>query len=134
MKVRNLTPEVQELKIVEIAGGREFTIYVEGNSCTDIVEACIQDTSKIGKVFEIVGLPIFDSTKSIEEPEIPQTPEEITPVEEIKEPEKEVIESESEDSAEPSIASEKFICDICGAEFASARGLNSHKSRSHVEE
>lgn len=45
----------------------------------------------------------------------------------------EIMREETVEVAEPvaEIAEDNFICEICGAEFASARGLNSHKNRAH---
>lgn len=126
MIIKNLTSKLQPLKVKELAGGREFTLYVEGHGEVEIERGYIP-ISISNKVFEILNTtsaPIFDK-----EPEYQEI------IEENKEVESdEIIIDEEEEKPVPKEVDDKFICDICGAEFASARGLNSHKNRAHSEE
>lgn len=114
MKIKNLTSKLKELGVVEMVGGRSYNIYLEPFSETELEGLLPADVN--------------DPEISIESPhrvekkvEIPQIEEII--VEDSKEAQTEDIEQE--------IIPEKFICDECGAEYASARGLATHKNKSH---
>lgn len=114
MKIKNITSKRQELRIVEFDGGREFTIYLEGFGETEIQGAYIPGIENLSHVVKILS----DSPHKV----LP------TPIQE----EQMTPEESHEESV--TIIEDKFICDICGAEFASARGLNSHKNRAHAAE
>lgn len=131
MIIKNLTSSLQGLRVAELVGGREFTIYLQGHASTELRDICVTETDKLGKTFLILG----ESTTSIvEDPEETSTE---TPVdEEVETTEESGDQPAQEDTTETSQESnveEKFICDICGEEFGSARGLSAHKSRAHQE-
>lgn len=118
MKIKNLTSEVLALRVIEFGGSREYFIYLQGNSTTELEGCYLSKRNDLTKI-EIEGTtPVV--LQSIEVPEIenPQSEEVAIPEEEEKKPE----------------VSDKFICDICGEEFGSARGLNSHKNRAHSDQ
>lgn len=127
--IKNLTPKVQSIEIEEFASGRGFTLYVEGNGVADVEGAYIPNIERYEGIFKIGGQiaqsRVIDSIESISE--------EIIEDKENKENEEDVPPVEDE-SLENDIVEDKFICDICKAEFASARGLASHKNRTHPEE
>lgn len=132
MKIKNLTSSVQALRLVDLVEGREFTIYIEGNSWTDIAGMYLADMTQLTNKFEIMD-SIMNVTKvdaELAEVATSEDTAESTDREEISEDAPEEEDKESEEEPVSSLPN-KFICDICGAEFASDRGLNSHKSRSH---
>ena len=53
MIIKNLTSKVQSIKLEELVGGREFTLYVEGHGVTDVVGAYIPNAEKYNGIFEI---------------------------------------------------------------------------------
>jgi len=115
MKIKNLTPVVQQVKIVEIIGGREFTIYIEGNGCTELQGFYLSDTNKLRGIIEVVGTsPFTHSEEFISEDDF--SSEEELDLSEDSPEEEEVTPDEDDPSSV-----DKFICEICGAEFASAR-------------
>lgn len=131
MVIRNLTPKVQSLRVEEYVGGREFTIYVEGNSTTDIEGMFILANQKIQGIFEVEGCDSFHTIPEAVE-NIPNDVEEtILPGDD--EPTTSSGEEEVITPNDVEESSESFICDVCGAEFASVRGLTTHKNRSHSE-
>ena len=128
MIIKNLTSKVQSIKLEELVGGREFTLYVEGHGVTDIVGAYIPNAEKYNGIFEIGCICPSVSTHDISTIE-----EEVTEDKVEDDSNSEETEEEKKD-IEPEVAEDKFICDICKAEFASARGLASHKNRVHSGE
>lgn len=131
MVIRNLTSKVQSLRVEEYVGGREFTIYVEGNSTTDIEGMFILANQKIQGIFEVEGCESFHTIPEAVE-NIPNDVEEtILPGDD--EPTTSSGEEEVITPNDVEESSESFICDVCGAEFASVRGLTTHKNRSHSE-
>ena len=131
MVIRNLTSKVQSLRVEEYVGGREFTIYVEGNSTTDIEGMFILANQKIQGIFEVEGCESFHNIPEAVE-NIPNDVEEtILPGDD--EPTTSSGEEEVITPNDVEESSESFICDVCGAEFASVRGLTTHKNRSHSE-
>ena len=132
MIIRNLTSELQPIKLEELVGGRELTLYVEGHGVTDITGAYIPHIENYLGIFEIednVSALFARSSESTENREELENHEESIEENELEEENKDGIESK-----EPEVIEDKFICDICKAEFASARGLNSHKNRVHSGE
>lgn len=132
MIIRNLTSELQPIKIEELVGGRELTLYVEGHGVTDITGAYIPHIENYLGIFEIednVSALFARSTENAENREALDNHEDNIEEDEHEEENKEDIKSK-----EPEVIEDKFICDICKAEFASARGLNSHKNRVHSGE
>lgn len=132
MIIRNLTSKLQPIKLEELVGGRELTLYVEGHGVTDITGAYIPRVENYLGIFEIednVSALFARSSESKENREELENREESIEENEHEEENKEDIESK-----EPEVIENKFICDICKAEFASARGLNSHKNRVHSGE
>lgn len=117
MIVKNLTRDLQELQIFEFIGDRMFTIYVEGNSSTELRDAYVPHTERYDGIFQFISGESF----------VVDTPSEES-VEDT------IVEEEVQTEVEDIEVSDSFICDICGAEFGSARGLNSHKNRSHSDD
>lgn len=119
MLIKNLTDQVQELHVRELRGSdRVFSVYIQPQGVTDLDRLfVIVDKEKVGKVVEVVGVPIpKDEPKEVEAPKEESRENEVPP----------------EESPKPEILLDKFICDECGAEFASARGLNNHKNKAHT--
>lgn len=117
MKIKNLTPDTQKLVVKEIVGEkREYDIYVSPHGVTDIERMTIKEPKDLSGIFEVEGviIPIIEK----ESPVIIN--EESNPLE------------EEESTGDAGVSTgETHICDICGAEFGSARGLASHKNRAH---
>lgn len=128
MIIKNLTSKVQSIKLEELVGGREFTLYVEGHGVTDVVGAYIPNAEKYNGIFEIECICHSVSTHDISTIEEEVDNDKAEDDSNSEEPEEEKKDKESE------VAEDKFICDICKAEFASARGLASHKNRVHSGE
>ena len=128
MVIKNLTSKVQPIKLEELVGGREFTLYVEGHGVTDVVGAYIPRVEKYNGIFEI-GC----KCPSINTHDTPHIEEEVKEDNAENDSNSEEPEEEKKDK-EPEVAEDKFVCDICKAEFASARGLASHKNRVHSGE
>ena len=122
MVIKNLTEKVQKVLTKEITGfNREFEVFLEPNGSTTLDLMVVVDPKKYEGIIEIDGIaPVVEkSTKVVEE---------IIPEERVVE---EVIEEIVEEPTVEQAESEDFICDICGAEFASARGLATHKHKAH---
>lgn len=119
MKVTNLTDKVQEILVKEYVGG-EYTIYLEPHGSTDV---------EGGYVVEDEGTKGISVEKKT--PVVPQTPKEV-PIESPKViPETPAEVEPEEEEEELGSTSDQYVCEECGAEFASARGLASHKSKAH---
>ena len=122
MIVRNLTAKLQEITVREMMGdGREYIIYLEPYSTTEL-ERLIVVSKNINGILEL-GTPTIPVQIPVDEDETSGKVENPAGAED-----------EEEEEKEPEISTEKFICDICGGEFASARGLSSHKNKAHPEE
>lgn len=127
MVIKNLTPKLQPVEVDELVGGRGYTLYVEGHGVTEIEGAYIPNMKKYEGIFEVLD-------KSIT-PNAEYSPEFVEEIKENEEKnEEDGVSPEEEKKSEPEVAEDKFVCEYCGAEFASARGLNSHKNRVHPEE
>ena len=120
MIIKNLTDTEVTFTIKKLSDNAEFIIKLMPNASTDIDNRYIitdcppecleasQDIVEESDVVEVIEAP---------SPEI------------IDEVEDEVVEDKDDDEPEPT----EFICEECGQEFASARALAMHKSRSHKE-
>ena len=128
MKIKNLTPKTVELTTYELTGGREFKIYLAGHGNTDLVNLYIPDLESLRGVIEVEGYHPVKETPTVVE---------TTPIEETMQAIEEIVEEETQTPEPQKEAHEteksEFICDICGAEFASIRGLTSHKNRVHSD-
>lgn len=133
MKIRNLTDKMQGLRVRELPGGEGYTIFIEAKGETVLQGAIVseRDEVKFDKgIFEYVG--VERSAPKIEES---IESEEVELITEDLEEESVEEESQVESLPEESTAGDgKFICEECGAEFASTRGLNSHMNRVHSGE
>lgn len=127
MKVKNLTDRIQSLWIKNPReGGRSLSVEVRPHDTRDISDY-YPDKSMMpdfDKNFEIVG-----STKNIPSIKVEET---ITEIQEDTTGDTQIPDEEK--FSNPTVLEDKFICEICGAEFASARGLSSHKNRTHPED
>ena len=114
-----------EILIKELISGTDYKVKVRPHSSTVIERGYMLISNKE----EIKEEVIESSEEIIEKPEeLVEEQEEI-----IGEPTKVLEESSEEVIEEPETLSDKFICDICGQEYASARSLAAHKARSHKE-
>ena len=137
MKVKNLTAKTQQLSVLEIVGGREYCIYVEGKGIADLCGCYVPDMNKYSGVFELIK-EVNTLSPAVESHEV-ETPDDTkdTNEDEVKTPDETDPQDESVETPtpkEPEVIDSKFICSVCGQEFASARGLNSHMSRAHSNE
>lgn len=137
MKIKNLTPKMRGVRVVELVGGKAFTVYIQGNRSMDIPGVYIPDTKAYEGIIEVDN-PFNSTPVEIEET---QVGEEETTGEEVITSEDEVVQESTEkgeddtpageDSQSAETLTDKFICQECGAEFASERSLKSHISRVH---
>lgn len=120
MIIKNPTPEIQEIVVREIVGTRsEYTFYINPYGSLDLDSNFLLVKEKTKGSIEVVEEP-----KKTVIPPVP-TP---TPVDEDL----------TAEETDPTVSTEveivdKFICEKCGAEFASARGLTSHMNKLHAE-
>lgn len=138
MKIKNLTSRTQKLVVREITGEkRVYDIYVTPYGTTDIERMTIREPKDLSGIFEVDGVVVTPAEVEIPVTKNP-TPEE--PHGEImdetsdEEPTGEPTPEEpTQDTTPENTTSEDgvFVCDICKSEFASARGLASHKNRAH---
>lgn len=122
MIVKNITNKVQSLSLYNIFEERSYIIYVAAGSSFELPTGSIIDTNILG-----------DKFVKIDENVITDVSEETVVKEKIEELVIDLPVEESEASTPETVLSDKFICDICNAEFASARGLTAHKNRVHLE-
>lgn len=114
-----------EILIKELISGTEYKVKVRPHSSTVIERGYMLVSNKEEIKKEVIESP----EETIEESE-----ELVEEQEEIIEDPTEVLEESPEEIVEePETLSDKFICDICGQEYASARSLAAHKARSHKE-
>ena len=119
MLITNLSEKTQKLVVSYFTTPLEtYDVFIEGYGSTDI-----DDKLVIRNLNELKDIMTSRVYVVAEEP-VEEEPEEV----EVQVVEDGVGESE-EESVE--VIEDKFICDICGAEFGSERGLNTHKHRVH---
>lgn len=141
MRIKNLTSEIKSVTIIDFEGDREFNITIEGNGETELVGAYVKNIHEFNGDIMIVGSPFVASPEPVvveESPKIPETPTQPeTPQVDATQSEdaddSTDTEGESDTPDNDEVVGDKFICDECGAECASARGLSLHKSRAHQE-
>lgn len=130
MRIKNLSSTSQELTMIEIVGGQGIPISIEAKGSTEIPTGFYVDFDKLDKRFLAVeGHPSPKNLRIPEDLDLKVTTEEAS--QEVVPPD-EVIAPEDDETAP--VIGDKFICEICKAEFASARGLNSHLTRAHSGE
>lgn len=124
MIIKNLTNEPQKIQLEELTGeGRIYDTYLQPLSSTTVEGPfVVVDLPGLKGIVEVDGQEIATSEVEVPQLEEEDNLEEEENLEEVNEENVEVVEDHEE---------EKFLCDICGAEFASARGLASHRSRAH---
>lgn len=112
MNIKNLTSDTQKIIMQELVGDRRcYDIFVAPYGTTDLGrEGIILNLESLEGSIEVMGIP-----KAKEEIKAPESP---AAEETVETPKKEEV-------------TDKFICEECGAEFASARGLASHKNKTH---
>lgn len=124
MILKNLTSTLKEFEVRDITSSQIFKCYLQPHGTVEIERMILVNPDALEGI-EIVGQIIrAPRTPVVEELTISEdTPSDVAPSEE----------GETKDPEEPtpSMNEDKFICDECGAEFASAKGLTAHKSRSH---
>lgn len=139
MKVYNKTNQIQTISVYDRNTRKPYEIYVCSNSTTEI----FNDMVVKGDIDRDKFLLLSDEGIPIEE--TPRVFKELTQVEDICEDaevvdidetlidtvseESNIEEEVEEDSSKAESSS--FICEICGAEFASSRGLSTHMKKSH---
>lgn len=134
MKITNLTDERQEIKLREIFGDNyEYSIYLEPHGSTEIEKVTIlnhresilsindEQPAVVPALVEEEVEVVLEEYDELEEGEVvlgehDEVEDEIAPVEE-----------------KPQVDGPEFVCEVCGAEFASSRGLNAHKNKAHSE-
>lgn len=134
MVLENLTKKVQEIVVHEIVGDREYSLYIQPAGVVELDKSLVVvglDSLK-GKVEKYNSRRTTVHQVEKEPVKEPFEDEETLGAEEGKESEDE--ESVEEESEEPTTLPSAFICEICKAEFASERGLNSHMARTHNKE
>lgn len=158
MVIYNKTKQIQELRVQDFYTKRAYSIYVGAESSVELAPGLSTiglDALVSRGIFSILGrektpvvpqdlpeikkdaeVPADSESKESEDSESEES-EDTTLVED------EIPEGDSEESDEDSVGdsdeedlgeeeeSSEFICDICGGEFASSRGLANHKSRAH---
>lgn len=130
MKLFNNTNKIQEVKVSD-RYGKCYSVFIEANRSADFEEYQItRDVVNKVKSGILTNLdnPTIPPTLVIEPILVQEQPPivESAPVEEKgedKNPEEET----------PSEKTGTHICEICGSEYASERGLAMHISRSHQE-
>lgn len=148
MIIKNLTSDVQKVTVEDIFTDRLYDVYIEPHGVTTLDGIILPQKEKLSGIVEVVrshiqtevNLNLVQETLSSEdgseggdglEGEIPAACHD----EVISHSEDSTIQENAPEKTPTSDVNEsKFICDICGAEFASSRGLNSHKNRSHPSE
>lgn len=124
MRIKNLTSNTIEVKLKDILARVEFTCLISPFSSTDRDGVILLDQEKLRGIVEVGdGTPLVAiNPPTVEETEVVTTE---APIEEKS--------SEEETRTEEESPVSEFICDICGAEFGSMRGLMAHKNRAHPE-
>lgn len=127
MLIKNLTNKQQSFDVKEITGeNKVYTIYVTPYGSTEVDRVLLVNPMQYAGILEIDGKPIVHK-------ETIQIP--INSLPKVENKLEESIEVEEDTPVvETTVAEDSFICDICGAEFASARGLAAHKNKSHTNE
>lgn len=131
MVIKNLTCKPQSLVVKEITGDhREYDMNFRPHSSVELDRhLTVVHPEKYAGIFDFgvcivkeEETPIVDATDTEEETPVEEitTVEEETPIEEVTNVEEDKV-------------PDSFTCDVCGAEFASARGLASHKNKAHSE-
>ena len=126
MIIKNITSEDIIIKLIERVGvNQRSEISLKAGGSVEIID----------RLFQVANLASLEG--KIEAPEVNKK-ETLTmvPAEEInleKAPETPIETKEVADKIPETDEASSLICDICGAEFGSARGLAAHKTRAHAE-
>lgn len=142
MIIKNLTSKLQELEVEEIIGtNRSYKVYLEPYGSTELEGVVLLHKESLKGIIDIGVNALFSApvdTKELSQIPPVESPEESGEEEEEDPQLSESLDNESgeeeEEGSQVPQNEDKFICDVCGAEFASARGLTSHKNRAHTEE
>lgn len=120
MIIQNLTNEVVELRVRYFSMDHmELTQYLQPYAKVKFDKAVILNLPEV-----ITKVKVGDvATPQEVVVEVAETPVATEP-EDVQEVQEEVPETTE-------VVEDKFICEECGAEFASARGLSSHMNRVH---
>ena len=134
MVIKNLTCETQKLVVKEIVGDhRTYDMSLQPHSSVELDRfLAVVNPEKYAGIFDFgdakVEVKKVEVLPKVEEPKREEVHEE----EEVA-PAEEVVAETTEETPKKDVAPDAFVCDICGAEFASARGLASHKNKAHAE-
>lgn len=145
MIIKNLTSDTQALTIKNLVGDKEeYVISLQGLGVTEVdnhYEILGLERLVVLGILKVVDIanpssrhiktkePTQDeetpAVENSEEPQQDSTPEEVTTEPVGEEPVGEEV------AKTPTVVTDNFVCEVCKAEFASARGLTAHKNRAH---
>ena len=133
MYVKNTSSKRQVVKVRHLTSHQEFDISIQPGGTTEIdnlMKIVSKDHSV--QIQDPKSVP-SDSLSEVESNPVEESKTDSDVVDEIKTTDNVEEESteEEETALEETKVDGKFICDECGAEFASARSLSLHKSRAH---
>lgn len=162
MKIYNKTSQVQELQVFDRSTQRSYTIYVNSHSSTTLDAYTAAPTLKkavAAGIFQILdetspvkATVVVDDSKTDcdhkcgdqechgdceghdSEDDPSENPEDPENSETENETPENTEDEESEEEGSEGLEDSKFICKVCGGEFASARGLSRHMNSAHANE
>ena len=141
MIIFNKTNQVQELRVYDFATKRYYSIYVGSNSKAEVHHSL--STPDIDRLVRAGVFQVIDDSLKVNSKDYIRE-EDIT-VEDLSNELTDSLEDISEDLSDFSDSSEdenpeekteevtKFICKICGGEYASSRGLANHMNKAHKD-
>lgn len=133
MRVKNLTSSLLKLKVEEMTPEhREYIVYIEPDSSTDLERLKLLDKESLYGKVEIDGVKLGATVDTSDESSDQVDDEEVSEDKEDESSDQEYTTTDSDNPTEEiDNKVDTYVCDQCGAEFASARGLSSHMNRVH---
>lgn len=129
MIIKNLTSDTLKLTMQEMVGEhRNYDFYLSPNGFTEV-----DWHFRLLNLEKLVSLGVLECSDFERKPEVISIEDILPDMNEEDTQNSQEDDSDSEDQEESEVSTDKIICEICGAEFASTRGLTSHKSRAHAE-
>lgn len=122
MLLKNLTSHTVSVTLAELTGDyKQYSICIMPHGITEVFNSKILHEDHYKDILEIDG---HSHAQIVPDPVVVKIEVKDDPIssENLEVTESQDVQEESNDT---------FVCDICGAEFASARGLNSHKNKVH---